>query len=119
MKRNQPERALQRAVAEFLARALPPDAIFSALPGGDGKVTLAPGYRSGLSDMIVVYRGEAFFIELKSKTGRVSKEQIAFLDSVSRAGAHHMVCRSVEDVESFLRDFGKIPLRARTVARAA
>lgn len=115
MKRAQPERQLQAAVAQYLKAALPADAFFSALPGGDGRMTRAPGYRSGLPDMMVLYKGQAIFFELKSKTGRVTQRQRDAADHITTAGGIAWAVNSLIAVDGILRGSG-VPLRARIAA---
>ena len=115
MKRKQPERQLQAAVATYLRAALPPDAFFSALPGGDRQMTRAPGYRAGLPDLMVVWNAKPIFIELKSKRGTISDDQAIAINALWRAGAEAAVCRSIDEVASVLK-FSGIPLLARVAA---
>lgn len=119
MKRAQPERRLQSAVAKYLQAALPRDAFFSALPGGDGRMTRAPGYRAGLPDMVVLWEDKfdtrVVFFELKSKTGRLTREQVETHNALRLAGAHAYTVKSLEEVEERLGMVG-IPLRARVAA---
>lgn len=111
MRRRQPERALQRAIAEFSAAALPPGAWWGCIPGGDGKVTTAPGYRPGTPDWLVVHQGRAMFFELKAPKGiaRVTQKDAAF--QLHKAGALVHLIRSLEGYEEALRIAG-VPLRA-------
>lgn len=107
------ERAFQAAVFRFLDIALPQDKtiFYSAIPGGDGKVTLAPGYKSGLMDVLLIKRGVAHFIELKTQSGVVSTAQRDCADAVRWAGARHGIARTLLDVENHLRAWD-FPLRA-------
>ena len=118
MKRQQPERKLQTQVAKYLMFALPPDAFFTAIPGGNGRVTTTPGYRSGTPDMLVIYGGRATFLELKAPKGVISDMQEQVEIELDQAGAPVYFCRNVEDAERALR-FVKIPLRASVSERRA
>lgn len=108
------ERALQAAVFDFLRVALPSDAVCFCIPNGDGKVTTAPGTLPGVPDVQVVYRGVAYFVELKTQFGRLSAEQREVHLRLAAAGAKTAVCRSVLEVEEYLSPL--IPLRARVAA---
>jgi hypothetical protein len=46
--------------------------------------------------------GQAFFIEVKHPSGRVSPEQQAFLDDATKAGCLAFIARSVSDVWNVL-----------------
>ncbi len=111
MKRAQPERKLQALVSKYLSMALPHDAFFTAIPGGDRQMTRTPGYRSGTPDMLVIHQGKPLFIELKSLRGKTSATQNQVGEELVDAGADSCVCRSLEHVEEYLRNWG-IPLRA-------
>lgn len=108
------ERALQAAVFDFLRVALPSDATAFAVPNGDGKVTTMPGALSGVPELCIIYRGVAYFIELKTQFGRLSSEQREVHLRLAAAGAKTAVCRSVVEVEEYLAPL--IPLRARVAA---
>ena len=118
MKRKQPERQLQKDAFEFMALALPADAFFTAIPGGDRGVTLTPGYTTGTPDALVLWRGISVFPEFKAKRGRVSELQAWAHVQITMAGGYVGVCRSIEELEALLRKAG-IPLRASTGYREA
>lgn len=52
----------------------------------------------GVSDILGIHRGRFIAIEVKSKTGRPSPEQISFLDQVNSRGGLGIIARSVDDV---------------------
>jgi len=58
---------------------------------------LHAGLCVGSSDIIGICRGRFLAVEVKTKTGRVTKEQQAFIDAVKKAGGIAGVCRSVDD----------------------
>jgi hypothetical protein len=112
------ERALQQSACDYLALALRPYGGFvSAIPGGDGKMTRAPGYRSGFPDLCIIVRGQAIFIELKSPKGRVKDHQRAVHADLERAGAIVHVARSLEDIEGIVRVLKMGAVRDDVVAR--
>ena len=116
-RRKQPEQILQRQVADFLTLALPTsDAWFTPIPaGGGGKVRGAilkgMGYKAGTPDMLVIYRGRAIWLELKSPRHYLSDVQRRCRDDLEAAGCHWELCWNLGDVERALRRFG-VPLRA-------
>lgn len=118
MKRKQPERQLQKAVFDFLKVAMPAESFFSALPGGDRQMTRAPGYVSGLPDILIIHEGQPIFVELKSEKGRLSEAQKDVREAIWRAGGYTYVARSIADVEDILNERG-IVLRASTGRREA
>ena len=60
------ERRLQSAVAGYLRAVLTAETFATAIPGGDGQMTTAPGYVSGTPDYLIVHNGKALFIGVGS-----------------------------------------------------
>ena len=124
MARGHGEHTLQQAVATFLARALPPDAWWTSIDHGAGKMDLiagairkSRGVKRGIPDVIILHDGRFVGIELKTAAGTVSDSQRTTANEILAAGGTWEVCRSVEQVEGLLRHRG-IPLRAGTMAPA-
>lgn len=120
---KKPEQALHEAVARFLDIALPIDAFWTTFPaGGGGKARggqlKAMGLKAGVPDILIVWQGLAFWIELKAPRGVLSAEQRLVHDRLAFAGCERpAVCRSVDDVERALRA-REIPIRASVGAAA-
>ncbi len=57
------------------------------------------GVPKGFSDLFGFRKsdGKAVFIEVKTKTGRVSPHQLRFIDAMRANGAIAGICRSTED----------------------
>lgn len=53
---------------------------------------------NGVSDILGIVRGQFLAIEVKSKTGKLTKEQAHFLDTINAEGGLAFVARSVNDV---------------------
>jgi hypothetical protein len=97
------ESGIQAAICDYLAMRRvfffrcnnqpifdPKRGIFRSLPKHTPK---------GLSDIIAVKNGKAYFIEVKREDGKLSAEQIEFGKDVILAGAEYVVARSIEDVQ--------------------
>ena len=116
-RRKTPEQDFQKAVAQYLTLALPtPEAWFTTIPaGGGGKVRGAilkgMGYKPGTPDMLVIYDGQASWLELKTGRAKCSRPQELCCDALHNAGCNWALVRTLEEVESALRTFG-VPLRA-------
>lgn len=111
------EHQLQRAFAQYLDRALPPDAWWTSIDSaGRGPIAgakmKARGVRKGLLDALILWRDETIWFELKSAKGRVTPEQRDFMNRALMAGHACYVIRNVEAVELHLMAH-RIPLRAR------
>ena len=57
----------------------------------------ATGLMAGVSDLIVVLPGKVLFVEVKTDTGRKSKNQKTFKEIVSNLGFDYFVVRSLEE----------------------
>lgn len=115
------ERNLQRAVHQYLRAALPDDAVHFSIPNGlmrskkAGAAAVGEGLLAGVPDLEIVWRGRAYFIELKAPRGVVSAAQRETQRRLIYAGAEVLLCRSVDDVEAGLRE-ACIPLRGQVAA---
>ena len=107
---NRPEQALQQAVARYLDVALPDDAWWTAIPAGGGgrlrgAILKGMGYKAGTPDILIVWQGRAYWIELKAPKGAVSKAQVATFERLRYAGATVDVCRSVHEVADMIEAY--------------
>ena len=111
--RDDPEHKLQCAVAEYLTYSLPPDILWTATLNGahlgvSQRVKMkAAGLRPGIADIVLAGRsGRVAMIELKVEKRPLSGEQKAWATALGRFWA---TCRSLEDVEAALVQFGITP----------
>lgn len=127
----QSEHVLQMAVAEFLDRALPPDAFWTSIDSAgrgarDGAKMKRRGVKRGTADIVIMglswaKEGSAdvtrptIWLELKSATGRQTAQQKAFQEACAWAGDVYALCHTVEEVQFVLDEYG-IPLRCRLSA---
>ncbi len=111
------EDQLQIAVADYLRVAMPPDIAWSAIEHAqqmsarEGKRRKDKGVRRGLPDLVFWMCERCLCIELKTPTGRQSPAQKDFAALVTAQRHDYRICRSVDDVEAVLREYG-IRLRA-------
>lgn len=120
MKHAQPEQALQRQIAQFLAVALDGNSWWSSMPlGGGGRLRGAIlhglGVKPGLPDMVVVNDGRAIWLELKAAKGHVSPAQQECHAALARARCPVAVVRSLDEAIEALQQAG-VPLRAELAA---
>src|SRR4051812_43721207 len=126
------EDCLHASVAAALSVLLLPPAQWTTFPcGGYGLSPAASarlyrlGVRPGWPDLLLVHDGRLFGIELKTRTGRLSKSrvvrtrsggarhvtgQVEMLADLERAGVRIAVCRSVVEVLAQLAAW-QIPIR--------
>jgi len=123
------ETRLQFVVVEYLRRVLPPDVVFWHCPNGGQmseawrKMLGGLGVLSGASDLMLVYQGRFYAIELKTAAdpvrgiskGYQSPAQKAFQAAVERAGAQYVVARHTDDVRDALAMWG-VPTREKAPA---
>lgn len=61
------------------------------------------GVPKGFSDLLAIKNGKAYFIEVKTETGRASQEQLKFIEVMkSRYGCKAGIARSVEDAKNIV-----------------
>jgi VRR-NUC domain len=120
-KRRNPERTLHIQVADYLAAALPSDAVPTCFPAGGGGAIRGAllkrmGLMAGFPDILIIWRGHPILIELKDAAkGRLSPAQIIAHHRLRNAGAAIGVCRSVAEVAEWLEFIG-VPLKAKIAA---
>ena len=128
-RRSTPEADAQRAIVQALRFALPRDAIVHHCanevtePGSRGQIRqsilVGMGVHAGFADLIVISGGRVLFLEVKSHTGRSSKSQEVFRDTVCAQGFGWALVRSVDDALGALAHNGftcRVKFPARRVA---
>lgn len=123
-RRANPEGDAQRAIVATLRLVLPSHAIVHHSAherrGGDKTARLAQaigvgmGVHPGFSDLVVLSEGRVLFLEVKSRRGRQSEDQLRFAADVRAQGFGYEVVRSVDDALQALDRHG---LRTRIIGR--
>jgi hypothetical protein len=113
------EEAYQRTVAEFLDWALPPGTVWFAVPNGGKRSKAvaaklkAGGVKPGVADIIIIYRGDVYGLELKVRGGTQSNEQVEWEGHLHKAGGFYLIARdTIDDVQRCL-EIWSIPCLAR------
>jgi hypothetical protein len=106
---------LQKAVIGYLAQALPPTAFFRLFPTGGGGVFHGLrmrdlGVREGFPNLLVLYDGCAYCIELRAG-GLLLPSQRDCYAALQDARVPVTVARSLEDVQRFLSEECALPMR--------
>jgi hypothetical protein len=117
------EDALHQTVADFLRIALPPSYPWTTIGhGGGGRLRGARlnglGLHKGWPDIQILQPPNGRFLgpELKRPVGgRPSEDQLTVHALIRAAGGAVAFCRSLEEVEIFLRHHG-VPLRATAIS---
>lgn len=111
------EQALHKAIANYLAIALPAGYAFHHSRNGgmsraeNGRAK-AMGAMAGFPDL-VLFGPHAWtaFVEIKTSTGRLSPEQRGVHDMLRSMGFRVGIARSIEDVDDLLEEWGVPHLR--------
>ena len=126
---SNPEARLQIVIVNALRLGLPKDAVLWAtlnerhVSKATGAYLNRMGRMAGMPDLMILYSGRLFCIELKlcndphrgvRKTYQ-SKEQKAAQWALQDAGAVYAVCRSLVEVEDLLGTY-QVPMRVRSAA---
>jgi len=103
------EKNIQNAILQWLAlKKIKAFRINSGMVKTEkgGMVKLAP---TGFSDIFgVLTGGRAFFIEVKTEKGKLTKFQTEFLGDMKKLGAITIVARNIEDCEEIIKGRGKV-----------
>lgn len=129
---NRPEEQAHRAIAQWLAVSLPRGWLFWHTPNGGGRsaaeagILKALGTRPGMPDLFILGPGSRLIaIEVKApahelKRGgvsqakpRISEEQHRVIAQLAANGVPTLIARSIDDVESALRNMGVLPQQGR------
>jgi hypothetical protein len=118
MKRARPvfkEAALQGFVADLLRLCGARDLIWYHIPNEGrraprtGAFLKRMGMLPGAPDLaFVLPGGRAAFLELKTPTGVVSTEQLAFRERCAKTGIPYAIARTPEEAQAILTDWGAV-----------
>lgn len=110
------EQNFQVSLIRDLRRILPrPECFVTHFPSGGGGLMRgiflkSMGLEPGFPDILIIYRGMAFGMELKAGKGRLSSVQKETHEALGRAGMDVQLVRSLDDALLALAEW-KIPLR--------
>ena len=109
------EEQLHISIIQYLEAVLPPHVVVAHIPnqaGPTGKRSVGfnakmkkLGRKSGMPDIMLIYGGRAFFLEVKTERGRLSKVQRACFADLVQAGCWPLSVRSIDDVRDALKRF--------------
>ena len=68
----------------------------------DGARLKAMGMVSGVSDMTLLYKGRAYFLEFKIKTGKQSDKQKEWEQLITSHGFQYVIIRSIDEFIGFI-----------------
>jgi hypothetical protein len=109
---RRPEQETQRAVLDHLRMRGKKGLVYFAVPNGgyrsrvEASIMNGLGVRAGVSDMILLFCGQFYALELKSLKGKATLPQAAFLAEVRAAGGLTAVCDSLDAAVERLEGWG-------------
>lgn len=68
----------------------------------DGVKLKAMGLVAGVADMTFLHNNKAYFIELKTKTGKQSPNQIDWQKTISNEGFQYHIIRSLDEFKDLI-----------------
>lgn len=71
-------------------------------PAGKRFRSLSKGQKKGFPDILVLKKGKAIGIEIKTSIGKQSKEQKAIEERFKKNGAEYYIVRSLDDVKEVI-----------------
>jgi|TARA_R100000808_G_C2110459_1_gene124714 hypothetical protein len=110
------EQRLQTAIVKYIRLAYP-NTLFTATMGGvklnswsQRNALKATGYLKGVADLLIfetkgMYKG--LFIEVKTETGRMTKEQKQFQTNATARGYLCVCCKGFDETKEILDDYLK------------
>lgn len=87
------EGQLHRALVQQIAVRVLPNVFWAHIPNGEkrsaitGALLKAMGVRRGVPDLFFIQDGKVYFLELKTRKGRLSPDQVALHAALRNAGA--------------------------------
>jgi hypothetical protein len=106
------EQDIQRAVLDHLRMRGNKGLVYFAVPNGgfrspiEASIMKGLGVKAGVSDLILLYSGAFYAMELKAESGKATLPQAAFLAEVRAAGGHTAVCGSLDAAIECLEGWG-------------
>jgi VRR-NUC domain-containing protein len=112
VKRNRPEQHLQRSVLANLSRRGMPGLWWCHVPNGgyrgaiEAAIFKSLGVIAGVPDLLLVYSGKIYALELKATKGRLSPAQIRTHEQMRQAGATVATATGIDEALEQLELWG-------------
>jgi len=112
MSRARPEASLQRAVLAHLSRRGMPGLWYCHIPNGgyrgaiEAAIFKSLGVVAGAPDLLLIFNGRTYALELKTAKGRLSPAQIWTQERMREAGATVATAVGIDEALDILRQWG-------------
>ena len=77
--------------------------------GGGGKIRGArlkrAGLKAGIPDLMLVFKGQYYGLEIKTTSGKLSENQKNMHDIIKKSGGKVAVVRSISDTEKVINEW--------------
>jgi hypothetical protein len=106
------EQDIQRAVFQHIAqRGVPGLFAFHPANGGyrrpvEAKILQGQGVRAGVPDVIAIYQGRTYALELKAAGGRATPKQLEAIAAMEAAGAYTCIAEGLDRALAALEAWG-------------
>jgi hypothetical protein len=113
-RRRHPEATLQRNVLAHLSRRAMPGVWYCHIPNGgyrgaiEAAIFKSLGVVAGAPDLLLIFSGQAYGLELKANKRRMSPQQTATHEQMKAAGAIVATATGLEEALSWLTLWGLI-----------
>lgn len=114
MKAKLSEVSLQIYLIRYLKEVCPDECVFFHVPNGErrDKSTASKlkmmGVVAGIPDICLIHNGKTYFLELKTTTGKLSKNQEIVINKLKKAGVETRVVMNLEQVKGCLLEWNII-----------
>jgi hypothetical protein len=118
MRRRSEEDTIQRSLVQHLKLRATPGVFWYAVPNGGvrSKTTAAimkgTGTRPGVPDLAFLHEGKAFYLEVKSLTGRATEHQLQAVADINAAGGFATIAYGIDAAVCCLEGWGLLRGRA-------
>jgi hypothetical protein len=95
---------LYESARDFIFFSCPNEGIDRANPARLAKLKRM-GLRPGVADIVIIRKGRAYFLELKTEEGVQSERQSAFQADCFYVGAEYAIARSFEEAQKIVKEW--------------
>lgn len=120
---SRPEDEIQRAVFAHLRQRAAPGVFAFHVPNGgyrkprEAAILKGLGVTPGVPDIIIVFRGHAYGLELKAPGGRPTEKQLLAMAAMDEAGGFVCIAEGLDRALAVLEGWGILRGRTTSMAR--
>jgi hypothetical protein len=112
LRRQRPEATIQKAVIAHLRARGAPGVFACHVPNGgfrrpiEAAILKGMGVVPGTPDIIAIYQGRVYAMELKASGGRATAAQLACISALDRTGAFTHIAEGLDAAIGWLESYG-------------